>query len=512
LHRFRVNGNVFVYLKARKRVGGRVKEVTLARISLSELEEAERIIKEVMGTRSKHLGNNSSTKNPEKPSPGNYYDDPRSSSNVSISSSKPGHRQQGQIPGGNGDRGGVGGSACGLGLTGLGSRSLFVHRIVLRFVRPWVSPLYLSEFGGVRFIERSKQWIVRLEIGLKRWVTVQVNRDGTAQVYLEASGNPPRVPEEVLGFACFFIPWLFRRITGGKNIDLEDFIIFTAPELNIDLDGANLLEGLGARCLTLKDLVNNIVRIYYSDPGVKITMPNGGTRIEIRPKRYEGMSLKELVEGITATAELPQFLLSLKKEVEEVKDLVKGGVSLKGLEKQGLADLVATKLANYLEILWRRIEARLQQWIRDLAGRIAGALQDYVNSLLERIRALEEENKRLRKRIQELEARLKTVKEIDEYKRHPAWRKLEELATPSREFPALIIIDLEKGMVYYSPELWRYIRSRTPAGTLRGLDRCLLVRVRDYHGEWAVKLLLAMQMYGGKMDMRKALDIITRFR
>ena len=53
-------------------------------------------------------------------------------------------------------------------------------------------------------------------------------------------------------------------------------------------------------------------------------MPNGGTRIEIRPKSYEGMSLKELVEGITASAELPRFLLSLKKEIEEVKDLVKG--------------------------------------------------------------------------------------------------------------------------------------------------------------------------------------------
>ncbi len=149
--------------------------------------------------------------------------------------------------------------------------------------------------------------------------------------------------------------------------------------------------------------------------------------------------------------------------------------------------------------------------IRDLDGRIAGAIQDYVNSLLNRIRALEEENKQLRKRIQELEARLKTVDKMDVYKQHPVWRKLEELATPSREFPALITMDLEKGMIYYSPELWRYIRSRTSSGTLRGLDRNLLARVRDYHGEWAVKLLLTMQMYGGKIDLGKALDIITRY-
>ena len=146
--------------------------------------------------------------------------------------------------------------------------------------------------------------------------------------------------------------------------------------------------------------------------------------------------------------------------------------------------------------------------IRDLDGRIAGAIQDYVNSLLNRIRALEEENKQLRKRIQELEARLKTVDKMDVYKQHPVWRKLEELATPSREFPALITMDLEKGMIYYSPELWRYIRSRTSSGTLRGLDRNLLTRVRDYHGEWAVKLLLTMQMYGGKLPIKAALSIL----
>ncbi len=294
-----------------------------------------------------------------------------------------------------------------------------------------------------------------------------------------------------------------------ENVGLEDFILLAAPEFNLDLDGVNLLEGLGARSLTLEKFLSDIVRIYYSDPGVKTTMPSGGTRVEARPRSYEGMNLKELVEGVAAAAELPRFLSSLKKEVEEVKDLVKGGVSLKSLEKQGFADLVATKLANYLEILWKRIEARLQQWIRDLAGRIAGVLQDYVNSLLNRIRALEEENKQLRKRIQELEARLKTVDKIDVYKQHPAWRKLEELATPSREFPALITIDLEKGMVYYSPELWRYIRSRTPSGTLRGLDRNLLSRVRDYHGECAVKLLLTMQMYGGKVALDDALNVIS---
>ncbi len=241
-------------------------------------------------------------------------------------------------------------------------------------------------------------------------------------------------------------------------------------------------------------------------------MPSGGTRIEVRPSNYEGMNLKELVEGIAASAELPRFLSSLKKEVEEVKELVKGGVSLRSLEKQGFADLVATRLANYLELLWRRIEERLKQWIRELASRIADALQGYIDELLQRIRALEEENKRLRNRVRELEGKLKIMNRVDEYKKHPGWEKLLELATPAPDHPALISIDLEKEMVYFSPEIWRYIRSRTRNGALRGLDKQLLDKVKDYHGEWAVKLLLTMQMHGGRISIKKALEILSAIK
>ena len=507
LHRFRVNGNVFVYLKARKRVDGRVKEVTLARVSLSELEEVERIIKEVMGKAS-NRGNNSSRGNPNTKS---RINEPGSSSNTIISSSKPGSRQHARTPSGNGDRGGVGGSAWAVSgslVSGSGLfKPLFVHRVVLRFVRPWVSPLYLSEFGGVRFVERSKQYILRMEVGDRRWLTVQVNRDGTAQVFLEASDNPLGL-EEFIGFSRFYLLWLFRRIT-GRSVGLEDFIVLAAPEFNLDLDGVNLLEGLGARSFTLEKFLSDIARIYYSDPGVKTTMPSGGTRVEARPSSYEGMNLKELVEGVAATAELPRFLSSLKKEIEEVKHLVKGGVSLKSLEKQGLADLVATKLANYLEILWKRIEARLQQWIRELAGKIAEALQGYINELLQRIRILEEENKRLKNRIQELKTHVKIDDEIKEYEHHPGWKKLLELVIPGPNHPALINIDLKKRMVYFSPELWRYIRSRTREGALRGLDKQLLNMIADYHGKKAVELILNMQFMGGRIPLSHALSIVS---
>jgi len=82
--------------------------------------------------------------------------------------------------------------------------------------------------------------------------------------------------------------------------------------------------------------------------------------------------------------------------------------------------------------------------------------------------------------------------------------KLLELTTPSLDNPALINVDSEKGMTYYSPKLWRYIRFRTRNDALRGLDKRLLYLIRNYYGEWTVELILAMQMHGRKVSVEKA--------
>jgi len=103
-----------------------------------------------------------------------------------------------------------------------------------------------------------------------------------------------------------------------------------------------------------------------------------------------------------------------------------------------------------------------------------------------------------------------SISRIDKYTKHSGWRKLLELATPEQDHPALINIDLERGMVYHSPELWRYIKSYAKNGTLRGLDKQLLDRVRDYYGEYAIKLLLEMQLYGGKISLDKTLKIVVK--
>ena len=166
---------------------------------------------------------------------------------------------------------------------GVGGRSrcvptFVVHRLGLRFVRSWVSPLFLRQLGGVRFVERSRQWVVRLEVGVKRWLTVQVNRDGSAQVFLEASDNPLSV-EEFIGFCKFYLLEVFRRIT-GREVSLEDFEVMVAPEVNCDLGGVKILEGV--KSLTLQEYYDGVVRIYYCPPGAKVSMPEGGTRNRVQ--------------------------------------------------------------------------------------------------------------------------------------------------------------------------------------------------------------------------------------
>ncbi len=245
IHKFRSNGHQYIYLKARKRVNGRVKELTITSIRQEQLGEIKNLIKRIM--------NNSNRKASKHRKARKTAGKAHSSSTTINSSSKPCSQTPNQPHGTNGDRGGVGGSArasAGVSVASGFVLPRFVHRVVLRFVRPWVSPLYLSVFGGVRFVERSRQYIFRLGVGDRRWVTVQVNRDGTAQVFLEASDNPLGL-EEFIGFCRFYLLWLFRRIT-GRSVGLEDFVVLAAPEFNLDLDGVNLLEGLGLGLLLLR--------------------------------------------------------------------------------------------------------------------------------------------------------------------------------------------------------------------------------------------------------------------
>jgi len=381
---------------------------------------------------------------------------------------------------------------------GGGFANLFVHRLVLRFVRPWVSPVFLGGFGGVRFVGGSGQWVLRLGVGGGRWVTVQVNRDGTAQVFLEASDNPLGV-EEFVGFCRFWLLWLFGRLT-GRCVSLSDFVVVSAPEFNVDLPGVNLLEGIGVggKSLTLEEYAEGLVRVYWKASAA--TMPEGGTRVEYRPGSLKGASLKDLVDGVVAQAELPKLLTDLRKDLE----LIRSGLSRFQVERNALAEVVAAKLANLLDLLFKRLEERLRSWISELASRIASTVEEYVRGLRTRIRELEDENRRLRRRLEALEVAAR----MQDLRTHPAWGRLEGLARPTDSRPALVKINLRDGYVALSDDLWRYVMSRTPAGTRRGLDRELLERVRAFEGPEAAELLLAIQRLG-RLPLRDALNILS---
>ena len=278
---------------------------------------------------------------------------------------------------------------------GFSPLSFMVHRLGLRFVRPWVSSLFLHQFGGVRFVERSKQWVLKLGVGVKRFLTVQVNRDGSAQVFLEASDNPLTV-EEFVGFCRFFLPMLFGRLT-GRSVSLGDFVVMASPEVNVDLPGVNVLEGVGVngKSLTLQEYYDRLVRIYWSPPGEKETMPEGGTRIEARAGEWRNRSLQEIVDAVSSMAKLPIALVEIKKELETIKSSLPMGA----IEANELAEVVATKLANLIHLIFEKWGGRFELALRELGSR----LQEALKPVFERLEQLERENRELRRRLQELQ-------------------------------------------------------------------------------------------------------------
>jgi len=50
-----------------------------------------------------------------------------------------------------------------------------------------------------------------------------------------------------------------------------------------------------------------------------------------------------------------------------------------------LSELVATKLANLMNLLFKCLEERLRDWITSLAEKLASTLQGYVSKLEERV-------------------------------------------------------------------------------------------------------------------------------
>jgi len=351
------------YVSARKTINGKLVEKGLGYVTDEELNEIKKLAKTVR--MKKHVRK-------------------KEHKETSITTT----RQQLHPPAKQPSQGRYGGQEC-VGVVGRVCR-FGVHRLGLRFLKPWVSPLFLQQFGRVKFVERSKQYVLRLEVGVKRWFTVQVNRDGTAQVFLECSDNPLGI-EEFIGFCKFYLIEVFRRIT-GRQVSLSDFEVMVAPEVNCDMEGVKLLEGV--KSITLEEYYDEVVRIYYSEPGVKESMPEGGTRVEVRAGCLRGMGLGEVVEGVVSVARLPAVLSEIKKDLE----VIKGSLPAQRLDVGQLSEVVAAKLANLIYLTFEKWGSRFELALRMLGTR----LQETLNPVFERLERLERENAELRRRLGEL--------------------------------------------------------------------------------------------------------------
>jgi len=352
-----------IYVSARKTENGKRVEKGIGYVSEKELV----VIKELIKTKKKKTRRK-----------------PRASTTINTTT-----RQRLQPTSRQPPQGGVGGSGLGGG-GGVGGCGFMVHRLGLRFVRPWVSPLLLQQLGRVRFVGRSKQYVLKMEVGFKRWLTVQANRDGTAQVFLEASDNPLSV-EEFIGFCKFLLLEIMRRAT-GRRVSLGDFEVMMAPEINCDLDGVKIMEGV--KSLTLEEYYSDVIRIYYSEPGVKESMPNGGTRVEVRTSSWNGRSLEEIVDGVASMARLPVVLADIKKDL----DLIKGSLPRQRIEAEQLSEAVATKLANLIYLTSEKWGNRFELALRELGSKLSEALKP----LFLRLQQLERENRELRRKLEEL--------------------------------------------------------------------------------------------------------------
>lgn len=291
---------------------------------------------------------------------------------------------------------------------------------------------------------------------------------------------------------------MVRELSGvlGVEVRLGDLSVLRV-DLHCDLWRGSLQFGAGQ--FTVGDL------IVYLKGGVD---GDGPLRIEKRIRRRKNeMSVEDLLNLFQAHVDVASSIAKLHQEIAEVKAGLKRVIAETVFNKQPvICKLSDGDYEKIIDAAWRGLGPGLRQQLRQLWE--AGLINVIEPLYKQAVRhcgeiVIKEIIPELVKALRENKLVLDKEIEYEDYKKHPGWKKLFELSEAG-----LISIDLNKGMVYYSADLWKYIKSKTTAGTLRGLDKKLLTHIRDYHGEWAVKLLLTMQMHGGKLPIKAALSIL----
>jgi len=356
IHKFKSKGRVYFYVKAMKTVNGKRKEITVARISPEEAEKLEK------------LGLITKRKRGRKV----YKEKSESPNNNTTTSAQPSDTSN--IKNFADSSGGYGGCKPNINL------SFGIHEVSLKFTKPWVSVLFVQSLGA-NYNEQNKQHVLVIEIGRKRYVKVQVNRSGTAQVFLTASENPLSI-EEFIGFCKFYLPSLFYRLT-GREVSLSDFIVMRSPEINVDIDGAYMD---GAKVITIEGsgkpldrYCDELIRIYQCDPMEKETMPNGGVRVEVRASGWKGLPLSNIVSGLSAFSRLPSLLSDVQRTLEEVK----GSMSSNQIELGAILEAVYNRFANILWAMFEKHDSRLELVLKQILKELLDKVEEWVRSYVE---------------------------------------------------------------------------------------------------------------------------------
>jgi len=213
LHRFKSNGRIYFYIKARKTINGKRKEITVARVSQKEAEELER-----MGLISKKRGRKS-----KKDSKKVYKGKSESPNNNTTTSAPPSETNDIKNFA---DSSGVE-PHLGMLKEGLGKFEIGFHNLIFT-VNKSVDTSNLRE-KGFEYNEESKQYVKVFNI-MGRRATVFVSRDGNVSVFVGASKNPIG-KDEIREFIRGLLGVLSSVF--GRGIDARD-VVLKSFEFNVD--------------------------------------------------------------------------------------------------------------------------------------------------------------------------------------------------------------------------------------------------------------------------------------
>ena len=207
---------------------------------------------------------------------------------------------------------------------------------------------------------------------------------GSITVYVKASSSPLSYIDfiKVLGVIELEAYKLL-----GETVPYNDIKILRV-EYNVDKPVQ----------LTLQDMVITVYDVCEEYRRYKKLLPNGGVVERIEKVSHKEASLSNFIEEFRIRDSIVNAICDIKKTLDEIK----GSLPRQQLEVNVLSEVLASKLANLEYLLFRKLEEKLKQWIADLASSLVSKIDEYVRPVLDRLKELEEENKKLKEELRRL--------------------------------------------------------------------------------------------------------------